>query len=712
MKLNRFLIFTVIGIASVVLAVVLYAEKIDFFNSIDLKLKDVRFRTRGDIEPDRRVVIVAIDEKSINELGRWPWDRRVIAQLIENLKRAGARTIALDIIFSEPSKPVSDSLLGKVLRRSDNVILGYFFRSEGEPPSKESLMLLEDARIKIVKTSGNVTEVPVHSYPSVELNIPIIAESARGVGFFNIIPDRDGILRSANALILYDGYLYPSLAISALRHYLKQEIVIEIADYGVTDFFIGEYRIPCDESGRLTINYYGSQGVFRTIPAVDVIKGGIKEGELRDSIVLVGATETGIADVRATPVDPVLPGIEVHATVVSNALQKRFLIRDWRVIGLDILFIMVFTLMLTTSLSLVRKTLSALLFFLTTLGLYYTSNYFIFKFYPFNTSVLFPLISLTLSYLGSEAYRNFIEERQGRFLKKAFSSYVSPELVSEIIKNPHLLKLGGEKRLVTILFSDIRDFTTISEKLTPEALVSLLNRYLSPMTEIVLKYRGTLDKYIGDAIMAIYNAPLTVKDHPVAAVKTSIEMLDKLREINRLLKKEGLPEIDIGIGINTGECVIGNIGTQVRFDYTAIGDAVNLASRLEGLNKIYKTHTIMSEYTLKEIEAGGYLKVEPYHLNLENGKRVYLRELDYIRVKGKKMPVRIFEIMVDGDPQMVMEFLRGLELYRKRRFTEAIDIFRDLPDDGPSMVYISRCEYFIEHSPEDGWDGVFTLKEK
>jgi adenylate cyclase len=720
-KTHRFIIFTVIGVITVILTTVIYALKIDFFNSIDLKLKDVRFRTRGDVEPDKRVVIVAIDEKSINELGRWPWDRRVIAKLIENLNSYGAKTIAFDIIFSESSNPESDKALTDAIQKNGNVIAGYFFRSEGETPPKEALMLLEQSRVKIIKTIGNVSEVPVYSYPTVELNIPLIARSASSAGFFNIIPDTDGILRSTNILMLYDGYVYPSLPLAALRHYMGSEIVLEIADYGVDNLLIGKYRIPCDESGRLTLNYYGRQRIFRTISAVDIIKKRLKPGSLEDSLVFVGATEIGLSDLRATPVDPVLPGIEVHATVVSNALQNKLLIKDGRVIALDILFIIIFALMLTTSLSLVRRTLAALILFLAALGLYYILNHIIFKHYPLNTTVLFPILSITLSYLGLEAYRNLIEEKQSRFLKKAFTSYVSPDLVSEIIKSPDTLKLGGEKREITVLFSDIRGFTSVSERLTPESLVLLLNQYLGPMTNIVLKHRGTLDKYIGDAIMTIYNAPLRIEDHAVRACETAVEMVDKLKEINDTFREKDFPEIDIGIGINTGDAIIGNMGTDIRFDYTAIGDTVNLASRLEGLNKIYGTHIIVSEFTykrVKELTGNSGFKIQDSKLNsslITHHSSLSFRELDLIKVKGKDKPVTIYELSITMNEALIKKFEEALGLYRKQQFKDAQEVFQRLAieyKDKPSEVFVKRCAEFINNLPPKDWGGLYVEKTK
>lgn len=634
---SRFFISLSIGIISGVIVLFLYSQRIDFLDSLDLKLKDTRFKLRDDIKPDKRVTIVAIDSKSINEFGRWPWDRKIIARLINNLKSYGAKTIAFDIVFSELSNPISDKAISGVIKSSGNVIAGYFFRHEKVTQSMESSESLQSSKIKVMRMQGNVNEAALPTYPNVETNITLISKASVSSGFFNIIPDEDGIIRRANLLILFNGNIYPSLSLAALRHYLGSEIILDISSYfGVDRLIVENRRIPVDETGRLTLNYYGREGTFKTVPAVDVIKKKLDDNFLKDALVFIGPTEIGIGEMKATPLDPVLPGVEIHATVASNVLQERYIIRDSKVIGLEIFFIIAFPMVLSIILSLIRKTVTALSCFIITLGLYFTLDYLIFKHYSLNTTLVFPAISITLSYLASEAYRNLVGERYSRFLKKAFSSYVSPDLVGEMIKNPDLLKLGGVKREITVLFSDIRDFTGISERLIPEDLVLLLNRYLDPMTHIVLKYKGTLDKYIGDAIMAVYNAPLSIENHPFLACKTALEMIEKLKEINSIFREEGLPEIAIGVGINTGDAVVGNMGTDVRFDYTAIGDTVNLASRLADLNKNYKTHIIVSESTVTRIRESGLL---------DSGEIVlHFRELDLIKVRGKDKPVTIYEL--------------------------------------------------------------------
>jgi len=313
-------------------------------------------------------------------------------------------------------------------------------------------------------------------------------------------------------------------------------------------------------------------------------------------------------------------------------------------------------------------------------------------------TLIYPLIGLGLTYLGSESWRNLVVERKGRHLKKAFSSYVSPDLVKQIEKDPDKLILGGEQRELSILFSDIRGFTTVSESLTPPELVKLLNEYLSPMTRIVLEEKGTLDKFIGDAVMALFNAPLDVTDHPERACTAAVRMMAELKHLNQGFQERGMHTIDIGIGINTGPAVVGNMGADIRFDYTAIGDSVNLASRLEGLNKYYGSHILVSEDTRCRISSGGFI----------------FREVDRVRVKGKHLPVVMYELMI-ANTEILPEFEQGLELYRKREFVSASEIFDRLAQtwqDGPSRLYVERCGEYIANPPDENWDGTYTAKSK
>lgn len=691
---TKFLIYLLIGLVSSVVVIAVFFIKIDFLNSLDLKLKDARFRIRGNLETDGRVFIVAVDSKSIDRLGRWPWDRKIIAKLIEKL--GSVKAIALDIVFSETSSAESDRVLSKALNRP-NIIAGYYFREEPTEINPRSYINLRLSRIKILKTSENMNTIPVREFPYAELNIPSIKTAA---GFFNITPDHDGVYRRLNLLAIYNGELYPHLALKVIEKFLNKPLMVEIAPYGVESVKIGNATIPVDETGLFTINYYGERGSIKTVSAIDVIDGKVTLPE--DVVVFVGATEMGIADIRATPFDPVMPGVEISATVVSNILKRDYLKYSSWIAVIDTAIIILSTLFLSLILLKINRTIISLGIFVGMLVAVYSLNIFIFKKYLLNLSVIYPAISLSLCYLASEAYRNIIVEKRSRFLKKAFSSYVSPELVHIIIKNPDRLRLGGEKRTITVLFSDIREFTTISEFLNPEQLVTLLNNYLDPMTKIVLKHRGMLDKYIGDAIMAVYNAPVDLKEHASEAVLTALEMLKELKSLNEKFATMGFPQINIGIGINTGEAITGNMGTETRFDYTAIGDTVNLASRLEGLNKFYGTKIIISENTFN---------------SLTNKNEFFIRQLDLIRVKGKKAPVKIYEVMEEDSPliSVIKDFEKALHLYRNFMFKEALKIFTYINEkfnDQVSLIYGKRCKDYILNPPPSDWDRVYIAKEK
>jgi adenylate cyclase len=412
--------------------------------------------------------------------------------------------------------------------------------------------------------------------------------------------------------------------------------------------------------------------------------------------VFVGVTETGIADVRATPLAPAYPGVEMHATLAANVLEQRFLTRDSRTMAIEIGAMLALPLLLTFFQIAVSGPLYGfLVFFLSVTG-YIGGNFLLFDKYHFDLSLAYPLLPLAFTYVCGECYRNLVVERKGRQLKKAFSTYLSADLVSEIAKNPNLLKLGGETRVISILFSDIRGFTTLSEKLTPEELVALLNQYLSPMTRIVMEERGTLDKFIGDAIMAFFNAPLEVPDHPGRSCRCALRMIEELAALNAKLTLRNVPEIKIGIGIHTGEAVVGNMGADIRFDYTAIGDSVNLSSRLEGLTKFYGVPVIVSDATRKQV-----------------GSEFHFRELDLVRVKGKHEPVAVYELITKQSDH-VDSFAEGMRLYRERDFASALKIFESLSknNDTASGLYVERCKAFLTDPPAADWDGVYVALRK
>jgi len=702
----------IISIISTLFTISLYILKPTFLEAVDLRLSDHRFRYRAPVAPNPDVVIVAIDEKSINEIGRWPWSRSEIAQLVDKFYEYDVKLTVFDVVFSEKESQKPDTALGESLKVNKNVILGFFFRDDSSQEIDPlSMKIHKKSKIKLIKYLDGADNNHIRMFNSAELNIPVIAENARGFGFFNMIPDDDGIYRHAPLIINFDENYYPSLNLESLSNFTNKEILLTLSDFGVSNINLNEISIPADEDGKLLLNYYGKSGSFPVYSAIDVLNGLLSKEKLENKLVFVGATEIGIADIRATPFDPVSPGVELQATAASNILDGRFLIKDGSTKAIDISLIFILTLVFGLTLFKTKRTLVGLLVLLIFLAIHFGSNFFLFSKSRLMLSILFPVIPLSLTYIFYEVYRNIVVERKSKFLRSAFSSYVSPDVVNEIIINPEKLRLGGDRRKVTLLFSDIRGFTSLSEKTEPEKLVTLLNEYLSPMTKIVMNNKGTLDKFIGDAVMAIYGAPIKQDAQAAQACTSAVEMITSLKQINEEWTKSNLPNIDIGIGINTGEAVVGNMGADIRFDYTAIGDTVNLAARLEGQTKFYGTNIIISESTKNELDIIS---------NNSSQHSFKLRELDLIRVKGKNKPIAIFQLIVPNelidDNELLEIFDNALIKYREREFSDALIRFRSIlvkvPDDNPSKLYIERCIFYNETPPPADWDYIHTSESK
>jgi len=696
--MRKYFTFILLALVSSLVIFCIDFASIPLFQNVDLKMKDLRLLVRGQKVPPASVAIVAIDNKSVREIGRWPWSREITGELITAMAGYGVKVAALDVVFSEKQNPASDMALAESIALSDNVIAGYFFRNEFHPVDPDVLAQVQSSKIELVKIDSGVTAVPLIEYASMDANIASITQAALGYGFFNVIADSDGLFRQLPLLMLYNGDIYPSMVLQALQKYTKETAKVSIGSSGVRTIELGRYKVPCNRESALSVNFYGPGGSIKTYSAVDIIKKRLPPGELKGKLIFVGFTEIGIYDVRPTPFDTNFPGVEIHATVAANTLEQKFILQNSSTILAERTLLLLLPLVLALFIALAP---SASLGFLA--GgcfciLFLAVNYLLYSRYLLDLSLLSPLMALGLSTVSSEIYRSLVVDRKGLYMKKAFSTYVSADLVAQIMKNPDSFKLGGEKREISILFSDIRGFTSLSEKLSPEDLVQVLNEYLCPMTQIVLEEKGTLDKYIGDAIIAIYNAPLDVTGHPDHACRTALKMMVKLTELNHSFIERGIQAIDIGIGINTGDAVVGNMGATMRFDYTAIGDNVNLASRLEGLNKMYGTHIIVSEST-----------------KLLAGSDLHFREIDLVAVKGKLLPVTIYELMVDDDPDLRVKFAEALRLYRVREFETSMYIFDELrsqKQDTVSSLYGERCRDFLATPPSDKWDGVFVAKTK
>jgi adenylate cyclase len=694
----------------IVISIILHSIDPSFLNVMELKAYDLRFQYRGAERPGREIVVVKIDEESVRKLGRWPWSREHWAKLIERLTDWGAKVIGIDAIFAEKESTAADAKLAQAIGESGSVVVGYFFLTSEEEirDLKEvypggDVSQISPKKLPVLFGDQKVKKVPLLETLYMRSNIPMISERARGLGFFNVDlsvkENVDGTVRWVPLVMKFQDNVYPSLALQVLNEYLGNPglPILRVADFGVEKIQLGESAIPTDERGGLLVNYRGGRSTFQSYSFSKVISGKVPKEDFEDKIVLVGATATGIYDARVTPFDTGLPGVEIHATVVDNILHRDFILQpDW-IWAINIPAIILMALipgLLIPSLSPLKGApISMGLLFV-----YMIANWYFLVNQRMWMNLLYPMLAFFGVFVAVTVYQYVTEEREKRKIRNAFQFYVSAGVVNEILKDPGKLQLGGERKLLTVLFSDIRGFTHLSETLPPDTLTKLLNLYLTPMTITVFKYQGTLDKYMGDAIMAIFGAPLEQNDHAEKACHTALDMVEALRDLQKSWEIDGVPEFSIGIGINTGPMSVGNMGSNMLFDYTVVGDHVNLGSRLEKLNREYGTNIIISEFTHQ------YLK-----------DTFICRELDIVRVRGRKEPVRIFELLGREEPMHEWSafkglFEKGLMAYRSQRWDEGVGEFEKAlkirPDDGPTKLYLRRCGLLREKSPSPRWDGV------
>jgi adenylate cyclase len=680
-----------------------------FPNNIEIfdnKLRDEMFLLRGDINTTNNVVIVDIDEKSLKALGQWPWDRNVLSQILINLTNAQALIIGMDIFFAEQDTKSPaylakqyhlkikaddyDKYFAYVLENTPT-ILGYLFDFENNITKN---ILPTTPAIFIEKNLKKEYLLSAKGYIG---NIPILQKSAYSGGFVNMIPDIDGVVRSVPLLIKYDGLVYPSLAFEMFRIASGvQKVIIHYSDAGVDSIMLGKYKIKTDRFGRLFINYRGDKKRFQYISAIDIYNNTFDKNLIKDKFVLLGTSAGGLFDLRVTPFNNVYPGVEVHANIIDNLIKGDFLFKIDSSEVIDIM-VLLFIAIITAILFYYLSPIFAISSVIILLVIYFMLNYYILFKYGYIVNIFLVFSEIILLMIIFTTINYFLESKTTQHLKKAFSKKVSTNVMHELLKHQSDSILEPQEKEITIFFSDIRGFTSISEKLAnPKKLIKLLNFYMTPMVENITKHKGTIDKFIGDAIMAYWNAPVNIKNHADEAVSCAIEQIKILKKLNIDIKKEFNIELNIGIGINTGLATIGEMGSSGRADYTVIGDSVNLASRLEGLNKIYKTHILISEYTLISLK-----------------KNYIIREIDLVRVKGKNKPVKIYEV-IDFGKKDFSDYMKALKLYRKGDFIKAKELFDKLykkSNDELYNVYIKRCEYLIQNPPNN-FDGVWTFTTK
>ncbi len=524
-----------------------------------------------------------------------------------------------------------------------------------------------------------------------------LAEGFARLGFFNSSPDPDGLIRRMPLILRWQDDYYPSLALQTLSLLTDSPLRLHLNGERAT-LLAGERSIPIDAKGRLRLDFYGNGDQLPTLSAQRILKGDFDPALIRERAVLVGVTELGIADVRATPVSPSFPGVALHATALANMLHGDYLQRHQGALWWDLLLTALVPGLLVLGLARVQQVGGMVVIYLLSLvGVWWAWSLLMGQ-GGMLVSLFYPLLANTLAFLGFTLFDILIRERNGRHIRRAFASYVSPAIVKRLVEEPEALRLEGEMRELTVLFSDIRGFTRLSEQLAPDRLVMMLNQYLGPMTDILLQQRGTLDKYIGDAVMGLFNAPLNDPQHRQHAVMAAIGMQRELARLNQGFEAEFGTQLRIGIGIHTGPAVVGNIGSRRRFEYTAMGDTVNLASRLEGRTKYYAADVIISAAVAEALSSD-----------------IPLRRLDRIRVKGKQHPVEIYQVIWDHTP-IPPHYEAALNAYFAGNFDQALGLLEGdvahYPEDRPSALLRERCRAYLHTPPPQPWEGVHEAKDK
>lgn len=698
---------------------------------LDLKFIDAGFLKRGkiDIADSSKVIILEITQDSYDQIpppaNKWPWPRSIFAKVIDHLTAAGVKAIGIDIIMGEPDQfsPENDSLLMRSIRKSGKVVLS------GK---------VDDASEQLIENRSSWVKNLNENYG----NIFYRADSS--IGIVQPPPDFDGVYRRYLPYVQTgeSGKLLPSFGFALINKYFNNKNS-ETAKRKGHKFLLNGKIIPQFDRYSMLINFYGSSGTFPRVKLIDVLDGKdfktkdeletgidintwddpgygiLNSNKFKDKIVIIGSTMPEDRDLLPISFangkqkgDNMIYGVEFHANVVQNILSNNYLNKMPKAVDLLIIFLLTAISFLITSFTRTIKIrirslieiFNILLIVISLYGIYQMSLLFFIN-YKIVFTVVGPALAVVLGYFSSTAYHFLKERKQNVLIKGMFSQYVSKNVVNELIANPDKLRLGGERKNVSILFSDIAGFTTFSENKTPEELVGFINEFLSEMTEIILFNEGTLDKYLGDAIMAFWGAPIEVKDHAYKACLTALQMQKKLIDLTDKWHTAGGTKIKIRIGINSGDVIVGNIGGVKRFDYTVMGDNVNLASRLEGANKEYGTGIMISGSSHDMVK-----------------DKIISRELDLIRVKGKTQPTRVYELLgLSGEKageeilENLSDYLCGLDMYRSGKFETAAEYFNksfNLINDYPSKVYMERCSSYLNNLPGENWDGVFEMKTK
>jgi adenylate cyclase len=705
-------------------------------------LEEARLRTfdllqvlRPRQQTARPVVIADIDEASLKEIGQWPWPRTIVADLVTRLRELGAVAVGFDVIFAEPDRmspavavtsfrgldtetrdklaglPSNDAILADAIKRAGGVVVGEAGSATVAPRSEAEMALQTGFAIR-----GPDPRPFLVTFPGLLRNVLPIEEAAAGRGLFSINPERDGIVRRVPVVMEAQDTLVPSLTMEMLRVATRAgAILIRTDDAGVRAVAVPGLEVPTDRNGQFWV-HFNKHDPARYVSAADVLNGRAPDDRFRGRLVLIGTSAVGLLDIKTTPVDPAMPGVEVHAQILESVLTKTLLTHPNYAIGAEFVTAVVLGLAIIIAAPMLPAAIVVAVGAILIAGLVGMAWYF-FVVHNLLIDFTYPLMSCWLIYLVLTFVNYFREQQQRQQIRSAFGFYLSPALVEQLAKSPERLVLGGEERRMTILFSDVRGFTTISEhyKDDPQGLTRLMNRFLTPLTNAIIERKGTIDKYIGDAIMAFWNAPVDDEDQESNACDAALEMQARAAALNVELKREAeanggvyMP-LRIGIGLNTGPCVVGNMGSDFRFNYSVLGDTVNFASRLEARTKDYRLPLVIGSRTA------------------EGAKRKFATmEIDLIQVKGKKQPEAVFAVLgrveVEQDPRC--EELRELNAqmlarFRKQQWDETLKVIercRKVADGfdvaGLYDMYEERIDVYRTEPPGPDWEGVYEAESK
>jgi len=681
------------------------------------------------------VVIIDIDEESLAQFGQWPWPRTLIADLVRKLHMAGVPAIAFDAVFPEPDRtsganvaktlpgldaetaarlealPSNDTAFASVIRQG-RVVLGQ--STTPHPVGLDNQKRSVKANFAMKSVKGIDPKDYLLNFPGLVRNIAELEDAAAGIGAFTLKPSIDGIIRQVPLVTRVGDVIYPALSIELLRVAVqKPTMAIKANRAGIESIVLPSFgEIPTDQNAQIWV-YYARHSKDRYVSAADVLNGVVGKERLAGQLAFVGTSAVGLLDIKATPVDDAMPGVEVHAQVLESIFAKTYLTRPNWSIGAELVAMVLVGLLLIGMVPFLGA-IWTLVLGGSAVGALVGTSWWLFSSEGMLLDMIFVAISTFIVYVVL-TYLNYVrEERERHQVRGAFSRYMSPDLVAQLADDPSKLKLGGEMRDMTLLFADIRGFTTISEQFDAQGLTRFINRYLTPMTNVILNRQGTIDKYMGDCIMAFWNAPLDDAEHASHGVRSALAMLDESDRMNDDLKAEAKAEnrkyipLRIGIGLNSGECCVGNMGSDMRFDYSVLGDSVNLAARLEGQSKTYGVDIVIGENTHKEIENFACLK------------------LDRIQVKGKTVPVDIYCVLGDEKvaeteafQQLTERHKEMLNAYRmqdwrvmRRKITECRSVAVGNKLDFLYDLYAERINDFEANPPGDNWDGVFVARSK